>query len=628
MRYRIRFRITSPLALVVVSMAGAGCSSDVPLAGPGPEPEQVLPVVLASALVSDPVTGSPAAVGQSGAGPAPTVVYVSLPPGTVPDGEFVTIRNKATGAQATVALSDGGWDPVPVPANAGDTLFLAIATKGGSSSNFIYVVPVARRPVIVRTNPPPGKRDVPLNVTLLVVFSEPVDPVTVTPASVRLLHDGQPVPSRAEVSADGLRVELHPDDTMVPLTDYVLSVSTEVTDLSGAPLERPVEVQFTTEGELPPATGSRVAAGYLMTCALNEAGRAYCWGQVRWEGGTQVGLGIDTGTLEPCIDTFFGGPSFPIAAQCATRPAPVRGGLTFRSLAAGSEHTCGLTPGGRAYCWGANTRGQLGTGNTGFADTPTPVLGDLVFRILAAGLAFTCGLTTGGQVYCWGTDGLAGLGSGNQTIHVVPQLVPGGRTFATLDAGTNHACALTTEGAGYCWGFNSEGQLGIGNTPLPPCYGIEACARMPLPVAGNLRWKSIAAGFLHTCGVATDQSVYCWGRGHWQDSRGPSSVPVSIGTGIPELTSLAEGWQGASCGIGPAGEAWCWGQQISASVYSDIPIRIAQGIRFTELSIGEGHMCGFATGNELYCWGYNESGQVGVGTLEFHYGTPQLVRLP
>jgi len=103
---------------------------------------------------------------------------------------------------------------------------------------------------------------------------------------------------------------------------------------------------------------------------------------------------------------------------------------------------------------------------------------------------------------------------------------------------------------------------------------------------------------------------------------------VSIGAAIPAFVSLAEGWHGTSCGITATGEAWCWGLQIGAGFYSEVPVRVAGGLSLRELTIGDGHMCGFTTGNELYCWGYNESGAVGAGTLEFHYSTPQLVHLP
>jgi alpha-tubulin suppressor-like RCC1 family protein len=93
-------------------------------------------------------------------------------------------------------------------------------------------------------------------------------------------------------------------------------------------------------------------------------------------------------------------------------PTPVAGGLTFTSLAVGGFHTCGLTSGGAAYCWGLNDYGQLGDGTIGGPPcnflgqcsrlTPTPVAGGLAFISLTVGAEHTCGLTSGGAAYCWG----------------------------------------------------------------------------------------------------------------------------------------------------------------------------------------------------------------------------------
>ncbi|HET7251694.1 MAG TPA: hypothetical protein VFI79_17755, partial [Gemmatimonadales bacterium] len=49
----------------------------------------------------------------------------------------------------------------------------------------------------------------------------------------------------------------------------------------------------------------------------------------------------------------------------------VGGGLTFSSLSAGGNSTCGVTPDGSIYCWGANGSGQLGDGTQ--TDRATPV---------------------------------------------------------------------------------------------------------------------------------------------------------------------------------------------------------------------------------------------------------------
>jgi alpha-tubulin suppressor-like RCC1 family protein len=57
----------------------------------------------------------------------------------------------------------------------------------------------------------------------------------------------------------------------------------------------------------------------------------------------------------------------------------VLGGLSFEVLAAGVDHTCGITTGGAAYCWGANGSGQLGTGTFTPSPVPAPVAGGITF---------------------------------------------------------------------------------------------------------------------------------------------------------------------------------------------------------------------------------------------------------
>jgi alpha-tubulin suppressor-like RCC1 family protein len=51
----------------------------------------------------------------------------------------------------------------------------------------------------------------------------------------------------------------------------------------------------------------------------------------------------------------------------------VAGGHTFARIAAGWDHTCGVTTDGEAYCWGWNHRGQVGDG-TDEPKKATPVL--------------------------------------------------------------------------------------------------------------------------------------------------------------------------------------------------------------------------------------------------------------
>lgn len=192
---------------------------------------------------------------------------------------------------------------------------------------------------------------------------------------------------------------------------------------------------------------TKLSVGNLHSCAITGAGSAYCWGA---NASGQLGNGSTSGVNDG-----------------VATPALVLGGLSFSAISAGEHHTCALTPGGKAYCWGLNEQGQLGTGSAGFqpATSPVAVNTALTFKSITTGANHTCALATDGAAYCWGWNGPDGrLGDGSTTDRLVPVRSASPRVFEQIGARRGYTCGRTSAGRVYCWGQNVYGQLGTGDT--------------------------------------------------------------------------------------------------------------------------------------------------------------------
>lgn len=244
------------MALVVVLGTLSACSD----AATGPGADRREPISLPGVTVSEAIPGT--AGGPAGASAPSEVAYIALPPGTLSGIESVTIRNLTAGSPATapIPVVDGGFDPVAVPADPGDELEIELLGAGGWVGVARMVVPTRRPPTIVRTSPPRGRTDVALSTRLVVVFSEPVDPGTVTPESIRLSAGGAPVSGRVALRpGEPWIAELVPATDLEPGTDHVLEITTGVHDLHGDALEAPFSVTFLTSASALPRLEGRIA---------------------------------------------------------------------------------------------------------------------------------------------------------------------------------------------------------------------------------------------------------------------------------------------------------------------------------------------------------------------------------
>ncbi len=338
-----------------------------------------------------------------------------------------------------------------------------------------------------------------------------------------------------------------------------------------------------------------ISVGGSLACAVMTDHSGRCWGANDYG---QLGNGSTKNT---------------------TSAVTIAGGHSFNAVAAGDSSACGLTTGGTVYCWGDNGHGELGDSDTTASPVPVPVAGGgLRFLTLTVGHRFACGIATTRQAYCWGYNGSGQLGYGGASDQHAPTLVTNLETYQDINAGWSGTCAMSTTGVAECWGSNDFGELGIGSSGVGAGY--------PAHVADSLPLTSIEVGNHAVCGVTGTNALYCWGdNSSGQLGAGLTSGPQQCPQpgGAPPLSCsmmplrIADTLQftavtvgaGFACGLSPARAAYCWGDGSDgklgngSTTGSPSPLAVSGGPSFTMISAGTHGACGVTTGGVTYCWG-------------------------
>ena len=164
---------------------------------------------------------------------------------------------------------------------------------------------------------------------------------------------------------------------------------------------------------------------------------------------------------------------------------------------------------------GDNTLGTLGS-TVARSDVPVAVASTVSFMTIAAGRYQTCGLAVDGRAYCWGTNLFGELGSDASPdvcdglpCARAPTPVAGALTFSAISVRGRTVCALTTDSLPHCWGLGDHGQLG---SPAPTVCSGRPCARAPTPVSPSFKAVSISVGQSHVCALAASGAAYRWGQ--------------------------------------------------------------------------------------------------------------------
>jgi len=217
-------------------------------------------------------------------------------------------------------------------------------------------------------------------------------------------------------------------------------------------------------------TATLVRVGYYHTCAVLDNASVKCWG---YNGNGELGQG-NTNNIGAAANQM--GDFLPAVSLGSGRSAT--------AIGLGFYHTCALLDNASVKCWGYNVYGQLGQGSTVAIGTLPNQMGDYLPTVLLGtgrtavaielGDSHTCALLDNGSVKCWGANSYGQLGQGNtnnvgenanQTGDYLPVVSLGsGRTAIAIALGSYHTCALLDNASVKCWGSNDEGQLGQGNS--------------------------------------------------------------------------------------------------------------------------------------------------------------------
>jgi alpha-tubulin suppressor-like RCC1 family protein len=402
-----------------------------------------------------------------------------------------------------------------------------------------------------------------------------------------------------------------------------------------------------------------VASGHSHSCAILASSVVKCWGRNDYG---QLGLG----------DTSDRGDGSGEMANAL--PAVDMGtGVLASKMYAGSSHSCVLTTTNRVKCWGNNSEGQLGLGDSDHRGDGSSEMGDTLPYVdlgtgrtataLALGEGSTCALLDNATLVCWGFNMFGQLGIGSaDTIGdlasemgnaLVPVDVGTGRTVKSISARALGYCALLDDDSIKCWGNNWDGQLGVGDTDHRGDETGEMGDNLTrVPFSTTLTPVELASVAYATCARFDDGTVRCWGSNVYGQlgtgdalNRGDSTGEVAALTAIDlgsghTAKSIHGGLSYSFCAILDDDSLKCWGNNADANLGIGVgatdtnwgnatgemgdtlpAIDLGTNVTIGAVSIGNAFRCAIVKpSTALKCWGANAYGQLGLGTTEASWG--------
>lgn len=344
----------------------------------------------------------------------------------------------------------------------------------------------------------------------------------------------------------------------------------------------------------------------------------------------------------------------------ATPPSATVATITG-GISAANHHMCFTADDGRSWCWGENTSGKLGVGDTSIRNLPEEMT--IAGRALehwstsrSLDTEHNCAIDDTGQPWCWGRNDEGQVGTGNFTTPITsPAAVtglPAGVRAVSIAVDRNSTMVALEDGRLYAFGDSSNtlfpDDATIALNPAHTPTQVDSASEAMNDIAQVAMANSGAGGSYKraTCVLKTDGTTWCWGNFHdafWAFDGGKD--PVQVGVTSMALTSAAGaqlmGGHQIMClrnevSAAEPNNVWCWGQNTNHRLGTALvdnwengappdpaPVLSIQYHRYddpfnvpvaniTNLGVGVGHVCGVDDNTNVWCWGDNgfaESGQ-------------------
>jgi alpha-tubulin suppressor-like RCC1 family protein len=316
----------------------------------------------------------------------------------------------------------------------------------------------------------------------------------------------------------------------------------------GDPLSGEGAVIGDAPGEMPPRSvplpepAVMGAAGLRHTCAVGVSGAIYCWGAntaSKGELGDTSRGDVKVGTSEAELMALA-----PVPLPARFKPTAISAG-SEHTCALGEE--AGAQ---RLYCWGDNAQGQLGRGDLLYPTAKPPANVEIAPMLkavampsgadtivtLSAGGYNTC-VRAGDRAYCWGANNQGQLGTGDTRSRLAPtSFMPIPDSVREVSAGGTHICALKqATRTVHCWGSGISGQLGTGTNAS---YGDGTGeATEPPAVKLGTPVARLFSHIVHSCALFEDESLRCWGDNLYQQLG--FKDPIKLGDTMENLPDQA-----------------------------------------------------------------------------------------